>query len=190
MYKTSLKSSIPLKRKRKAYKKGALAKTFHIFSPRMRTLIPTLTLFMLVSYCHGQLERDKALHFLGGNLFGLAGAGIAKQASDGNRVWTFVGSVAGSAMAGIAKEAIDSGQDGNQWDNGDLAATVLGGVTVGVTIDIFSKKKDKKRLRGDYTQRERKNFEFYTPKNMEALVLETAPTSLQALGFSYSLLQD
>jgi len=156
----------------------------------MRTLIPTLLFFVLALHGYGQIERDKALHFLGGNLFGLAGAGIAKQASEGNRVWTFLGSVAGSAVAGLAKEAIDSGQEGNQWDNSDLAATVLGGVTVGVTIDLFSKKKDKKRLRGNYTQKDEHNFDFQLRMNTEALVLETVPVSLNSLGFSYQLLQD
>lgn len=156
----------------------------------MRTLIPTLVLFMLASYCHGQLERDKALHFLGGNLFGLAGAGIAKQASDGNRIWTFVGSVAGSALIGVAKEAVDAGQRENGWDNDDLAATVLGGVTVGATIDLFSKKKDKKRLRGNYTQNNKPNYDFQLKKNTGTLVLEAAPVSLSSLGFSYQMLED
>ena len=156
----------------------------------MRTLIPTLALFMLVSYCHGQVERDKALHFLGGNLFGLAGAGIAKQMSDGNRVWTFVGSVAGSALIGVAKEAVDAGQEGNQWDNEDLAATVLGGVTVGVTIELFSKKNDKKRLRGQYTQTNKNDFDYQLKAKTEALVLETIPPSLNSLGFSYSFFED
>ncbi|MEM9648231.1 MAG: hypothetical protein AAF969_07105 [Bacteroidota bacterium] len=117
----------------------------------MRTLIPTLVLLLFVSQINAQIERDKALHFLGGGLFGLAGAGIAKQASDGNRVWTFVGAVAGSALMGVAKEAIDAGQEGNQWDNDDLAATILGGVTVGVTIELFSKKRNKRRPMGSLT---------------------------------------
>jgi uncharacterized protein YfiM (DUF2279 family) len=156
----------------------------------MRTLIPTLLFFVLALHGHGQVERDKALHFLGGNLFGLAGAGIAKQASDGNRIWTFVGSVAGSALIGVAKEAVDAGQRENGWDNDDLAATVLGGVTVGVTIDLFSKKKDKKRLRGNYTQNNKRNYDFQLKKNTGALVLEAAPVSLSSLGFSYQMLED
>ena len=110
-----------------------------------------MVLFLFVSQLNAQIERDKALHFLGGGLFGLAGAGIAKHASDGNRVWTFVGAVAGSALVGVAKEAIDAGQEGNQWDNEDLAATILGGVTVGVTIEIFSKKRNKRRPMGSLT---------------------------------------
>ena len=160
----------------------------------MRTLIPTLVFFMLVSHAHGQVERDKALHFLGGNLFGLAGAGIAKQASDGNRIWTFVGSVAGSALIGVAKEAVDAGQRDNGWDNDDLAATVLGGVTVGVTIDLFSKKDDKRRLRGKYSKWKNGKKQFPNAKKTE-LVFQASDASkmemlylspeLRKAGFSY-----
>lgn len=156
----------------------------------MRTLIPTLLFFVLALHCHGQVERDKALHFLGGNLFGLAGAGIAKQASHGNRLWTFVGSVAGSALVGVAKEAVDSGQKNNQWDNDDLAATVLGGVTVGVTIDLFSKKDNKKRLRGSYVHRKSKKNKLHLPKlDLEFVVLDGKLPSLNTFGLSSHFLQ-
>jgi len=140
---------------------------------------------VLASYCHGQVERDKGLHFLGGNLFGLAGAGIAKQASDGNRVWTFVGSVAGSTLIGLAKEAVDAGQHENGWDNDDLAATVLGGVTVGVTIDLFSKKDDKKRLRGRYSQLDLKKKKPFPYPKSEFVVWDGNLPSLNTLGLSY-----
>lgn len=151
----------------------------------MRTLIPTLVFLVFASYCHGQVERDKALHFLGGNLFGLAGAGIAKQASDGNRVWTFVGSVAGSTLIGLAKEAVDAGQRENGWDNDDLAATVLGGVTVGVTIDLFSKKDNKKRLRGRYSQLDLKKQKTFLYPKSEFVVLDGKLPSLNTLGLSH-----
>lgn len=154
----------------------------------MRTLIPTLLLFVLALHCHGQVERDKALHFLGGNLFGLAGAGIAKQASDGNRIWTFVGSVAGSTLIGLAKETVDAGQSNNGWDNDDLAATILGGVTVGVTIDLFSKKDDKKRLRGRYADRKSKKNKLLIPEPKTELVFfEGKLPSLNTLGLSSQL---
>ncbi|GGD94929.1 hypothetical protein [Maribacter cobaltidurans] len=91
-----------------------------------------------------QLGEDKVLHFVGGNLFGMVGAGLANQISDGNRAWTFAGSVGGSLLIGLAKEGIDQNQYGG-WDNEDLLATVLGGVTVGVTIDVFKQKKKRKR---------------------------------------------
>jgi len=106
---------------------------------------------MICSNSHGQVEMDKALHFVGGSLFGLAGAGIAKKASKGNRIWTFAGAVTGSTLAGVAKEAIDDGQSNNSWDNEDLVATILGGITVGLAVELFSKKDANGRLRGKYS---------------------------------------
>lgn len=105
---------------------------------------------VIVFLTHGvlaQIEQDKALHFLGGNLYGLAGAGIAKQISDGNRWWTFAGAIGGSALIGLGKEAVDSSQRPGGWDNDDLLATILGGATVGITIDVFTDHKKKRMKR-------------------------------------------
>ena len=85
--------------------------------------------------------------FLGGNLYGLAGAGIAKQISKGNRWWTFAGAIGGSTLIGLGKEAVDAGQRPGGWDNDDLLATILGGATVGITIDLFTNKKKQQRGR-------------------------------------------
>ena len=84
----------------------------------------------------------------------MAGAGIAKKLSDGNRFWTFAGSIGGATLIGLGKEAVDAGQRENGWDNDDLMATVLGGLSVGVTIDIFTDRKGRreKKLREKYTQ--------------------------------------
>lgn len=103
-----------------------------------------LILFFLISNTYGQLEQDKALHFLGGNLYGMVGAGLASEISKGNRAWTFAGSVGGSLLIGLAKEAIDQNQY-NGWYNADLLATVLGGASVGLTIDVFKQKKKRRR---------------------------------------------
>ncbi|WP_176621418.1 MULTISPECIES: hypothetical protein [Flavobacteriaceae] len=150
----------------------------------MRTLIPTL-LFLLLAYnCHAQIGRDKVLHFVGGSLFGLAGAGIAKHATEGNRVWTFVGAVTGSAIAGVAKEAIDAGQQDNGWDNEDLAATILGGITVGIAIDLFSKKDSNGRLRGRYSTFNFNKKQYPALRTSKLVVLDGVPPSLNTLGLS------
>ncbi len=112
----------------------------------MRKLIFVIFVLSLINKGWSQVERDKALHFIGGNLYGLAGAGIAKQISDGNRWWTFAGSIGGATLIGLGKEAVDAGQRENGWDNDDLLATILGGATVGVTIDIFTDHKRNKKI--------------------------------------------
>lgn len=112
----------------------------------MKKIFCTVALLGTLSTVSGQIERDKALHFIGGNLYGLAGAGIAKQISKGNRWWTFAGAIGGSTLIGLGKEAVDASQRENGWDNDDLLATILGGASVGVTIDIFTDhKRNKKR---------------------------------------------
>lgn len=113
----------------------------------------TLFFFVVSINSEAQIENDKILHFVGGNLYGLAGAGIAKQISNGNRFWTFAGAIGGSALVGLGKEAIDSRPNGSGWDNEDLLATVLGGATVGITIDIFTnhKKQGSTKPRGGLT---------------------------------------
>lgn len=156
----------------------------------MKKLIPTLVLFVLVSQLYGQIERDKALHFLGGSLFGLAGAGIAKQASDGNRVWTFVGAVAGSTLIGLAKETVDAGQRDNGWDNDDLLATILGGVTVGVVIEVFSKKRNK-RLRGSFTTEHIETDDFQIKMGDKNWLADDGELpSLTSFGFSSTFLKN
>ncbi|MGB3150713.1 MAG: hypothetical protein WBB27_08615 [Maribacter sp.] len=117
---------------------------FNTFVTIMRKVLLYLFFFSIMGKTFSQLQEDKVLHFLGGNLFGLVGAGVANQISDGDRTWTFVGSIGGSLLIGLAKESIDKSQyDG--WDNNDLLATVLGGVAVGVSIDIFKQRKKRKR---------------------------------------------
>ncbi|WP_210423674.1 hypothetical protein [Croceivirga thetidis] len=118
----------------------------------MKNLLFGLVLLFFIKG-NAQIENDKILHFVGGNLYGLAGAGIAKQVSNGNRFWTFAGAIGGSALVGLGKEAIDSNPNGSGWDNGDLLATILGGATVGITIDIFTdhKKNRKTKPQGGLT---------------------------------------
>ena len=131
----------------------------------------------------GQIESDKALHFLGGNLYGLVGAGIASEISDGDRTWTFVGAIGGSLLIGLAKESIDEKQYGG-WDNADLLATVLGGATVGLTIDIFKKRKQRKR---DKLFKDAVGFKEFRLKNTFP-IHRTESNSLYVLGMSKTVL--
>lgn len=116
----------------------------------------TLVLVLLIQFSmRGQVEQDKALHFAAGAFAGATGALIASKVTKRNRFWTVTGSVAASLLAGLAKEAIDTG-NGGEWDNGDLGATVLGGVTVGVSIELFSKKEGKYYVKRDKSARKKK----------------------------------
>jgi putative lipoprotein len=122
---------------------------------RFCTKIVVLLLFVQFSL-RGQIQEDKVLHFAAGAVSGAAGAFIASKVTDRNRFWTVTGSVAASFLAGLTKEAIDKSR-GSKWDNGDLAATVLGGVTVGVSIELFSKKNGKYYVRKNKSSKKKKN---------------------------------
>ncbi|MEX0273965.1 MAG: hypothetical protein AB3N16_06280 [Flavobacteriaceae bacterium] len=144
----------------------------------MKWFVCLLVCLMTMGSVKAQVERDKALHFLGGNLYGLAGAGIASKLSDGNRTWTFVGSVGGSLLIGLGKEAIDNRQyDG--WDNDDLLATVLGGATVGLTIDLFSQKAKRKKERYREEMLSKVQVTGYTSPSKQLV-----PLPLTLMGFS------
>ena len=154
----------------------------------MKRSLPIVCFLFLMHGLVAQIEQDKALHFLGGNLYGLAGAGIAKQISDGNRWWTFAGAIGGSALIGLGKEAVDSGQRPNGWDNDDLLATILGGTTVGFTIDIFTDHKRKKRKReGSLTVNNDKE-KFEQLERLETLLKVNNSPSLTALSAPSELL--
>ena len=156
----------------------------------MGKILHLFLIFFLVQQSFSQVERDKALHFIGGNLYGLAGAGIAKQISDGNRWWTFAGSIGGATLIGLGKEAVDAGQRENGWDNDDLLATILGGATVGITIDIFTdnnKKKQKKR-KGSLAVLKNKDEHDQLSKLELLLKNQHAPT-LSSLALPNSILE-
>ncbi len=112
----------------------------------MKNILILIILLSSLAQLHAQLENDKVLHFGAGVLSGAVGAFIASELSDGDRCWTYVGAVGTSLLAGLAKETLDK-KNNNRWDNGDLAATVLGGITVGLTIDLFRGKKRRKGKR-------------------------------------------
>ena len=107
---------------------------------RMRLTILAFVAFIIGnSPLSAQVENDKVIHFAVGAVAGAAGAFVASELSGKSRFWTVTGAIASSLAAGLVKEAVDKRRYGS-WDNADLGATVLGGVTVGITIELFSKK--------------------------------------------------
>lgn len=155
----------------------------------MKGTLFIFVLFLCFQQSLAQVERDKALHFIGGNLYGLAGAGIAKQISNGNRWWTFAGSIGGATLIGLGKEAVDAGQRENGWDNDDLLATILGGATVGVTIDIFTDhKKDKKRPQASLALDE-EHEKYKQATRLDKLLKNNKTPSLVALSLPSYLLE-
>ena len=156
----------------------------------MGKILHLFLIFFLVQQSFSQVERDKALHFIGGNLYGLAGAGIAKQISDGNRWWTFAGSIGGATLIGLGKEAVDAGQRENGWDNEDLLATILGGATVGITIDLFTdnKKKQQKKRKGSLAVLKNKDEHDQLSK-LELLLKNQHVPTLSSLALPNSILE-
>ena len=153
-------------------------------SPNFRPMIKLIgfkgTLFLLIlifsiAPVEAQWETDKQLHFAGGALFGLAGAGLGRQFSNGSPFWTFTGSIAGSTVVGVAKEWSDDRQNPGSWSNGDLLATLAGGAFTGILLHLFLKPK---RTRGITFQGQRtyEIVEFPLPPGFDLL---GAPSEIQ-----------
>ena len=115
-----------------------------VFLCSMKVIILCILIFFTALPMSAQLDKDKVLHFGAGAVSGIAGAIIADKVSDGDPYWRFAGALTASLLAGLAKEAYDENKY-KGWDNRDLAATVLGGITAGVTFNIFSKNRKKRK---------------------------------------------
>tara|TARA_B100000287_G_scaffold286467_1_gene270042 strand:+ start:270 stop:659 length:390 start_codon:yes stop_codon:yes gene_type:complete len=98
-------------------------------------------LFVLFAFVsNAQIPKDKQLHFAAGVIASSAGYTYVWQKTR-NKKKAFLAGVGTSILAGTLKELVDSTQDNNYFDTKDLTATALGGITVGVTINLFNKKK-------------------------------------------------
>ena len=93
----------------------------------------------------GQLlqEKDKQLHFAAGMISGAAGYTLVYNKTE-NETLAIFGGIASSLAAGFAKELYDN-QNGGKADPRDILATSLGGLSVSVTIPLFTKNKKKRR---------------------------------------------
>ena len=118
----------------------------HIFGVMSRLFILLVLLSLIgTQSVTAQVQNDKIKHFVAGAVIGTGGGLLASELSDKNTFWIITGAVGSSLIAGAVKEAIDANKENNSWNNGDLAATGLGGLTAGVTISIFTGKSKRKK---------------------------------------------
>ena len=110
----------------------------------MKQILLLALLLLSFTPSHSQLlsENDKQKHFFAGAVLGGIGYGIILQETE-NKKLAFWGSIATSFVAGYVKETFDK-KEGIAFDNRDLLATTLGGLSVGVTFDIFTRDGKKK----------------------------------------------
>ena len=102
-------------------------------------LIPTLTFAQLLT------ESDKQKHFSAGVVLGGIAYGIVLEETE-DKTAAFIASIVTAFAAGYIKETFDS-NNGIRFDNRDLLATTYGGLSMGITLDIFARNgKRKKRI--------------------------------------------
>jgi len=104
-----------------------------------------VVLFFTLSITNAQeIPKDKQMHFVAGTITGTLGYNYVYSKTK-DRKKAFVAGIITSIAVGICKESLDATQPGNNFDLKDLAATTLGGITIGITINLFDKKKKKKK---------------------------------------------
>lgn len=110
----------------------------------MKKLFTLCTLLLLFNPVNAQLltEPDKKMHFGAGFVFGGISYGLILEETE-NKQLALLGSVATAFVAGYIKETRDKRMGGN-FDNRDLLATTLGGISIGITLDIFARNGKKK----------------------------------------------
>ena len=101
----------------------------------------TLILFLILSStCNAQLiQQDKVLHFGAGAAIGSASYAVVYDYTKDKRK-AFLACLLSSVIAGTAKEVLDSKKENNKFNAQDLNATILGGLSAGITINILNNK--------------------------------------------------
>ena len=100
---------------------------------------------MMVSHIlQGQIQKDKQKHFIAGStISGLTYVFAKKKLQDPNKA--LLCGIGAGLLAGVAKETLDASQPGNRFDGKDLLATALGSVSISLTINLFDKKRNRKK---------------------------------------------
>ena len=86
-------------------------------------------------------QQDKQLHFMAGTIAGGLGYKWSYDKHK-NKKKAFIVGVCSSLTVGLVKELYDS-RTGGTVEIGDVAATTLGGITVGFTIPLFQNKNNR-----------------------------------------------
>ena len=94
-----------------------------------------VVLFFTLSITNAQIQDDKKLHFAAGAIASTVGYEYV-YSKTGDKNQALAAGILTSLVAGIGKEVYDSFQPKNKFDQHDVAATVLGGVTVSFTIKL------------------------------------------------------
>jgi putative lipoprotein len=100
----------------------------------MKKIIATL-LFSAIATAQG-IQKDKVMHFVAGAVVGSASYVVAYDITH-DKTKALIASTVMSILAGVGKELIDSRKGGTGFNNQDIVATGLGGLTIGVTINLF-----------------------------------------------------
>jgi len=102
------------------------------------------------------IQEDKLLHYAGGVITGGSVYSYVYYKTEDKNL-AFWSGLCTAFMAGVSKELIDGEVDPN-----DIFATTLGGLSIGISMPLFSKgKKNKinfKLLKKNY---EKKNFNYH-----------------------------
>lgn len=96
----------------------------------MKNLILSIALLLSISMTSQTIQKDKQKHFVAGVVSGYIGSKLTNN--------KFLGALIGSLIVGVGKEVYDEIKH-KGYDNKDILATALGGVTIGITIKIFDK---------------------------------------------------
>ena len=100
-------------------------------------LVPTLVFGQLLT------EKDKQQHFTAGAIVSTLTYSVVYKRTK-NRKKALLYSIASSVVVGTLKELADSRVPGNKFDTRDLLATSYGGISIGVTLNLVTRKKKKK----------------------------------------------
>lgn len=98
-----------------------------------------LIAILFTTICSAQIQTDKALHFGVGAAVGTGAYFITYKYTE-SKTKSIIACVGASILAGLAKELYDSRKGGTGFNNEDLCATGLGGISAGITINIFKHK--------------------------------------------------